>query len=239
MKMNILFCGVVVEIRHTHAYIRKLCRDYLAADGAAPAFAVSATEEDLEAEKRLCPERYPDGVYEATCIHRKLVQGMVKYGVILIHAAVIAVDGQAYTFLAESGVGKSTHLRQWMKQFGESAVVVNGDKPMFSFVDDRLMVHGSPWKGKEGWGQNISQPVKAFCFLERGARNEIEAADRGDMARRLLRQVLLPADAGELAQFLGILDRIVKEVPFYTLKCTISQEAAAVAYGEMAKEENA
>lgn len=236
MELKIEFCGVVIEIQHTYDYIIKLCRDWLAEDGQVPDFTVSVTDADIEAEKRICTETYPDGVFEATSIHRKIVQGMVKHGVILIHSAVIAVDGEAYAFLAESGVGKSTHLRQWMKHFGERATIVNGDKPMYSFAGGRLTVHGSPWKGKEGWGENISLPVKAFCFLERGNTNEIKSADKGDIARRLFRQVLLPTDARELALFMGILDRTVKEVPFYTLKCNISEEAAALAYNEMSKE---
>ncbi len=235
MTFNIKLCGVVIQICHRYDYIKKLCRDYVT--DSVPLFCVSATEQQLEAERKLTEGRFPNEICESTCLHREIVKGLVKYGIILIHAAAIAVDGEAYVFLAKSGVGKSTHIRLWKEVFGERAVIINGDKPMFSFVGDRLMAHGSPWRGKEHWGENISLPVKAVCFLERGAVNKITPATELETVERLFHQVLLPTDAQDMAIFMGLLNRIVKEVPFYKLQCNIEKEAAIVSYEGMRKEE--
>ncbi len=229
-----MLAGIVIKIYHRYEFIRKICEEYTVKDDVEAFFSVTVTDEDIQKEKEICEEVFSDGVYEATCIHRAIVNQMVKYGRILIHSAVIAVDGQAYVFMAKSGVGKSTHIRQWMGLFGKRAFVVNGDKPMYSFdANDKLIVHGSPFKGKEGWGKNISVPVKAICLLERGEKNEIKEASKKEILDKIFNQVLIPNDSENILKFMKILDKMVNEIPFYRLKCTISQDAARVAYEKM------
>ncbi len=236
MDFKIKICNVVIDIHHSYSFIRSLCRDYITEDTDTVDFSVSTTDEAIEAEKDIYDETYPMGVYEATCLHREIVGGLLKYGVILMHSAVIAVDGKAYVFMAKSGVGKSTHISLWREVFGEKAIIVNGDKPFFSFDGDTFMVHGSPWKGKEGFGEPISLPVYGICFLERGTTNIITPATEAEIVDKLFHQVLLPKKATELSLFMAIIDRILKTVPFYKLQCNMDKEAALVAYKGMRKE---
>lgn len=170
---------------------------------------------------------------EGTCIHREIVKGLVKYGIILIHSAIVAVDGIAYAFAAKSGVGKSPHIRLWHDCFGSRAVIVNGDKPMFSFAGDTFMVHGTPWQGKEGWGKNISMPVGGFCFLERGEQNIIRKAENGEIIKRLFHQTLIPKDTDDMNIFMDIVDKIIRTVSFYILQCNKNPEAAITVYNEI------
>lgn len=237
MKFIIELADVPIEIQHSYGYIRKLCEDYLVTD-IQPTFSVSVSEQDIECEMRMTEYRFSRAICESTCIHRAVTERLVRYGVILIHSAVIAVDGIAYAFLAKSGVGKSTHIRLWRECFGERAVVVNGDKPMFSFANGVLTAHGSPWRGKEGLGANISMPVGAICLLERGAVNRIERAAHSDITAKIFHQVLLPKTAPELDEFMKLLNRIVSSVPFYKLECNMERDAALVAYRGMNPNQN-
>ncbi len=236
MEFKISICGVVIRIEHSYGYIRSLCREYEVDDTEPYDFSVSTTEVAIEAEKRICKESYTDGVYESTCLHREIVKRLLQYGIILMHSAVIAVDDQVYVFMAKSGVGKSTHIRLWREVFGERARIVNGDKPFFSFVGDTFTAHGSPWKGKEGYGEPISLPVAAICFLERGEINVIRPANSSEAVQRIFHQLLLPENAAELTDFMSMLDRILKTVPLYILQCNMDKEAALVAYRGMRKE---
>ncbi len=224
-----------IRIHHRYPNIRALCEEYLCDDDVTPDVIAMTDDGEIEAERAVNEYPYSDGMLEALCLHRAMVKGLVKFGVILIHSAVVAVDGEAYVFIAPSGVGKSTHLRQWMTHFGDRAVIVNGDKPLFAFEDDRLIAYGSPFRGKEGWGSNTSAPVKAICILERGEINVCRPATVSEAVGKLFGQVLMPDNATDLAVFMPMLDRIVREVPFYHLQCTISEEAAVVAYQEMSK----
>ncbi len=231
-KMNL--AGTVISIEHKYDLIRSISADHIADEDEKEDFSVSVDEHDIKAEKELSGDVvFSNSALEATCIHRKIVEKLLYKGSIIIHSAVVEVDGASYAFLAKSGVGKSTHVRMWLDLFSDNAKVINGDKPMFAFENGRFTVYGSPWKGKEGWGCNTSSPVKAMCFLERGETNEIRRAAVSEILPRLFNQVLMPSGQDELAIFMNIIDRIVTEVPFYILRCNISREAAEVAYRGM------
>ncbi len=236
MCFKIKICGVLIEIFHSYGFIRSLCADYIITDGLAPDFSVSVTADDIAAEKAASDEPFSDAVFEATCIHREIVKKLVRYGVILMHSAVISVDGTAYVFMAKSGVGKSTHIALWQRLFGERAAVVNGDKPFFTFADGVLTANGSPWRGKEGLGSDISAQVGGICFLERGEVNSIRRATSAEIVKRLFHQVLLPDDAENLNIFMSFLNRIAATVPFYVLQCNMDIDAAQVAFEGMRKD---
>ncbi len=236
MEFKVKICDVVIKVRHKYAYMRLLCREYLADIDATCDFEVSTSEEAIAAEKQNAAGEYTEEVCEATCLHREIVKGLVQYGVVLMHAAVVAVDGCGYVFMAKSGVGKSTHIGLWKEVFGQRAVVVNGDKPFFSFDGDTLMAHGSPWKGKEGWGETMSVPVCGICFLEQGSDNHIRTMSESEVIGRIFHQVLIPREKEKLETFMAIMGRIMRTIPFYQLRCNMDKEAALVAYEIMRRE---
>ncbi len=231
MEFCVELAGIPVRICHKYNFIRSICDDYLTERE--PTFSVSVSDCEIAEEMRLTENRFPDEVCESTCIHRAVTRALVKQGVILIHSAVISLDGEAYVFMAKSGVGKSTHIRLWQKVFGERAVVVNGDKPYFTFENGVLTAHGTPWRGKEMLGGQMSAPVRGICILKRGEKNEISRASSEETVGQIFHQVLLPRDGSDLALFMEIMDKILKNVPIYTLKCNMEDEAALVSYNGM------
>ncbi len=231
MSFTVEIAGFPFKIINKYEYIEQLCRDYISDDK--ELFSISATDSEILSEQQQSDNLYGPDTCEAICILRKTANQLIRYGVILIHSAVVSVDDEAYVFAAKSGVGKSTHINLWLKSFGKRAVVVNGDKPFFSFKDGILLAHGSPWRGKENQGQHISVPVKGICLLERGEINSIEKADGKEIIAQMFRQVLLPDSKTDQAEFFGILNRIIASVPFYKLKCNTEPQAALVAYNAM------
>ncbi len=237
MEFNVKICNLIIKIQHNFNNIRALCDEFTVSNALQADICVSVSEDAIAAEKRQGGEAYSDAACEATCIHRELTCRLVKYGIILMHSVAVAVDGVAYIFMAKSGVGKSTHAKLWLDSFGDRAKIINGDKPYFSFVGDTFTVHGSPFKGKEGWGENISMPVGAICFLERSDNNYIEPIESGELVSKLFHQVLIPKDAADVAAFMAIVNRITRSVPFYRLRCNMDKNAALVAYGGMKGEQ--
>ncbi len=231
MEFCVSLAGIPVRVVHKYEHIRALCEDYLTDDE--PLFTVSATDEEIDAEMSITNGEFPRDICEGTCIHRAATRALVKYGVMLIHSAVITVDGEAYVFMAKSGVGKSTHIRLWQKVFGDRAVVLNGDKPYFTFEDGVLTAHGTPWRGKEFLGCPMKAPVRGICILRRGIENQISPASSHDAVGQIFHQVLLPQDGAELASFMAMMDRIIKGVPIYNLYCNMDDDAASVAYNGM------
>lgn len=231
MEFCVCLAGIPVRVVHKYGYIRALCEGYLTDEE--PVLTVTAADEEIDAEMAITNGEFSRDICEATCIHRAATRALVKYGVMLIHSAVITVDGEAYVFMAKSGVGKSTHIRLWQKVYGDRAVVLNGDKPYFTFEDGVFTAHGTPWRGKEFLGSDMKAPVKGICILRRGLENQISPATASDAVGQIFHQVLLPQDGAELASFMTMMDRIIKSVPMYNLYCNMDDDAARVAYNGM------
>ncbi len=226
----ISLAGVRVGIDNRYPFVERQCRAYLT-DGDGADFTVRVTEEEIREES--AHGNFSDGYCESICVYRRICEEIAAYNVFLMHCSVIEVDGFAYAFLARSGVGKSTHTRLWIKNIPH-ARVLNGDKPLFRVEEDgSITAFGTPWNGKENWGENISAPLAAACFLERGEENSIRMAQKEEILPRLMHQFYLRGDRGSVERRLLMLDALVRAVPYYVLACTISDEAAHVSWGAM------
>ena len=150
-----------------------------------------------------------------------------------MHGSCIAVDGEAYLFTALSGTGKSTHVRLWREMLGDRAVMVNDDKPLITVTGDRAIVHGTPWDGKHHLSNNISVPLKAIVYLQRGEENEIERVDAKQLFPILIQQTFRSQDPLVTAKVMQLLAELSKKVEFYSLHCNMDPDAAQVAYDGM------
>ena len=246
-----MFCvqlaGVLFAVDARYSFTERLCADYIV--DASPNecdFAVSATPEEIVAEN-------DDGAFspaycESLALYRKICTRMLEYDAFLFHAAVISYAGRGFAFAAKSGTGKSTHIAQWMRALGDNVAVVNGDKPIVRWQSgegstaeaggDRpsgaFVAYGTPYNGKEGWGQNASVPLHAVCFIERCQPGETDRLSRleddREIIARLANQVLLPKDPVLALRQLELLDRLMGNVPFYVLRCTPTTAAFDAAY---------
>jgi len=221
--------GIRIRMENRFPYIEHQCKDFLS--GGEAAFSVSATPEEIFEEQK--NGDFPEDYCESICLYRHICERLSEYNVFLMHSSVIEVDGYAYAFTAKSGVGKSTHTALWIKNIPH-ARVLNGDKPLYRLEEDgSLTVFGTPWNGKENWGENISARLAAVCFIERGENNRIERASEEDVISRLMHQLYLRGTREGINRQLFLMDALVRAVPYYVLSCNISDEAALLAWNTM------
>ena len=230
--IGIRIADINILLHNRYGYTEALCRKYIT-DSRYMDFAVRTTdaaiaEEIKNAELPTSPE-----YAEAACLHREIAERLWQYHAFLLHAALIECDGAGYAFAARSGVGKSTHIGLWKKNFGERVHIINGDKPIVKITDRGIMAYGTPWNGKEGLGENRGCPLRALCFLERGTENRIESISTDDAVSRIFPQIYLPQEPQAAAGTLELLDAFVKEVSFFRLACNMEDEAAIVAHKAM------
>ena len=229
--------GLRVKIENRYDFTTKYCQEYLSEDQTSTVdITASVTDEEFAAEKALSDE-FSDGYIENICLYRSICRQIPVLGRMLLHGAVLEYDGKAYAFLGRSGTGKSTHTDLWLRVFGDRARIVNGDKPIFRLVGGQWHVFGTPWRGKEGLGGNISAPLKGICFLERAKENEIAPLDDAAAVSRLFSQVLMPNDLIAAEKQLELLDSLISKTPTYLLRCNMLPEAAIVSHGAMSKGE--
>ena len=223
--------GLVIRIDNQFDYVRNLCSEYITAPERLVDITVSVSEEELSSEIEKAPEFFFGDAYgEAVVTYEKISNALPAFDAFVMHSSVVAVDGKAYCFAAESGMGKSTHTRYWKKVLGDRVTVINGDKPIYRFQGEQLMAYGTPWCGKENWQTNAAAPLRALCLLERGEDNAVFPLNAFEMLGELTRQFHLPGgDQVDMAKLMELIDRMVTMVPVYRLRCRNDVSAAETA----------
>lgn len=122
----------------------------------------------------------------------------------------------------------------WTERYAD-ARIINGDKPLIRFFDDKPYIYGTPWCGKENFNINTKAPLKALCFIERAETNTINIISKKDAVSRIFNQLLIPENSERLNKLLDLVERLIESVPTYLLKCNMELSAAEVAYEAMKK----
>lgn len=238
MIFNFKIADIVFSADLRYKYTYNLMKDFLADEGEEPEFSVTLSEEDLAQEKELTPYELPECMYESTAVYRKYIyRVMAQYDAFFFHCSAISVNGGAVMFTARSGTGKSTHRNLWLKNFGDRVTVINDDKPIIRRIDGRFYVYGTPWNGKEGFGENIRVPAKALCFLSRAEKNYIGPISTAEVVARALNQTVRPKEPELMGNLLELLDGLLRQVDCYDLRVNMDDEAALVAYNGIFKKE--
>ena len=218
------------------------CADY-AVEGEEFDTEILLTESDIQAEidlynkeeskDKAVSDRFIRRQCAAFAAYRKICAYALQNDAFLMHGVAVRYADEGYIFTAQSGTGKTTHVRQWKEAFGdEQVVIVNGDKPIIRFIDGKVYAYGTPWNGKEHFGTTGRTQIKAVCFVERGEQNEIRPLSDTEVIPRLFSQIMV-VDSTDLAKQLELADMFLEKVRFYNLRCNISTEAAEVAYRGM------
>lgn len=224
VSFRIALAGQVIGVSALYEQTRTFCKNYLT--DAPASFEVAVTPADIAYERQrsaradelegAAVREHADPYLETLAVYRKLAQLLVQDDILLMHGAVVAVDGQAYLFTAKSGTGKTTHTRLWMRQFGDRAVMVNGDKPLLHITSEGVTVYGTPWDGKEHLSTNTSCPLKALCILTRSETNHIERISKKEALPMLCQQSYRPCSPIGAQKMLALVDRLGSSVPHCT-----------------------
>lgn len=233
--MTIRIADLNIRLNNRYRDVELLCQDYAVADEPFD-FEVAVTDAEISEEMSNAEGEVSPAYAEVVCLHRKIAEQLWRYDAFLLHAALIECAGAGYAFAARSGVGKSTHISLWKKNFGDRVRVINGDKPIVRFTEHGILAYGTPWNGKEGMGENDSCLFRALCFLERGESNHIEAIQTEEAAMRLFPQVYLPTEERAVEKTLELIDRFVNQLSFWHLYCNMEDEAAQLSHGKMTQE---
>lgn len=186
----------------------------------------------LSAEERLLP-MYLQSELEHTNSCRQFYTELLRFDGMMLHSSCVVVDGYAYLFTATSGTGKSTHTKLWLERFGDRAYILNDDKPALRFEDGVWYAYGTPWSGKHDISRNVRVPVAGIAVLERGTDNEIAPFSGQEAISFIMNQIVRPKQLHYRVYVLEIMDKLMRFVPLWKLKCNMDPEAADVSYNAM------
>ncbi len=223
-----------IAIENKYDYVFEQCTEYICSDTEFD-FTVNATDSEIIEEQKIGGFDFDAGYLESICIYRNIAKQLPKYNGFVMHGAAIEYDGKAYCFTAKSGTGKTTHIMLWKKLLGNKVNIINGDKPIIRSINGEFLVFGTPWCGKEGFGNNIHAPLAGICFLERGEVNSIRHYSHHEALNKLLPQIFLSSENDIFSATIGMIDNILQRIPMWNLKCNISDEAAKLSHNTMCK----
>ena len=155
----------------------------------------------------------------------------IASGMLLIHSSTIVHQNRAVLFLGESGTGKSTHTRLWLRNIPDSHLL-NDDSPVLAVENGVPVVYGSPWSGKTHCYHPYRFPLAAAVRLSQAPHNRIRRLD-------ILGAVsaLQPSCPPALAQderfadnIMDILSDTISAVPVFHLECLPDADAARTSH---------
>lgn len=225
--MRIKVADFVFEIDNKYNYWEKLVENYLTDEE--PDCHISISTDYLKSKLSSTPFSSL-GYLEYLEVYREICNWVVRHDGIMMHGAVIGFNNSAYMFTAPSGTGKTTHITQWKKLFGDKVVVINGDKPLIRKINGEYIVYGTPWCGKEYWNTNTKAPLKGIFLLSRALENSVSVVESDKFNSFLIKQVYLPTLLSDKLKTLDFIDEMFSSIPLYSLGCNISTQAAQVAY---------
>ena len=229
MMAVIKIAGIPIGLECRFEYTEKYVKDYITDE--APLFTVSASDAEIEREYEISGVKIPPEYAENVVMYRKIAERLADFDAIVFHGAVLECDGTAYAVTAHSGVGKTTHTRIWLSEFGDSVRILNGDKPILRMIDGKPYACSTPWMGKEGYGYNAIRPLGGIAFLARGLVNKSRCIDPSGAVMRFMNQVYLSkGNVITLTKSMRVVDGILSRTPLYEFECNMQHDAAHVAY---------
>ena len=149
-----------------------------------------------------------------------------EQGTALFHAAVVSHRGKGYMFLGQSGTGKSTHARLWLKHI-EGTELVNDDNPVVRIEGTQAVVYGSPWSGKTPCYRNLSYSLGGIVMLSQAPYNKICRQSGIQAYASLVQSISGKRWDARIADGLHLTENaLVMHVPTWHLEC-LPDEAAA------------
>lgn len=150
-------------------------------------------------------------------------------GCMMIHAAAIVYKGDGILFCGMHEAGKSTQANLWKKHL--HAEPLNYDQPCILANLDPILVHGSPWSGKEELYRNASAPLRAIVFVEKAPEDEAIRVSAGEAFSLIcLHNYLYPLTGVLEDQYQKVIETVVRRIPVYRLRCTKTENAVRVLY---------
>ena len=196
---------------------------------------VEVPEEVIENGRKHFPEDAAPENIEFKAMIDLTSRVLLSYApVCVFHAVAVSAFGKAWLITAPSGVGKTTQLKNWrlMRDVPEVGVI-SGDMPVLERLSDgSVLVHPSPWNGKEGYRGAPAAPLCGIVCLERtGPRedNLIRRAGAKERLDRCLGQfVCRPETETQIRNFARLADAVLGGVPVWLLRNRGDAESTAL-----------
>ena len=238
-ELKYKIADIIVEYTAKYDELRQLSEPFVYDGDRKADIKLSVKDEYLNSLLSRAVEGTTIGEIEDYAIATQFNRAAINYGTMLVHSSALIYDGGAYLFSADSGVGKSTHTKLWLKAFGDKVHIMNDDKPVVKLYDDRAVAFGTPFDGGSGIALNESYPLSAIIFVERGEQNSVRIPDSREIIQKLYFQTARMVDRETAEKMLVNMEKLISLTRFYVLTCNMDISAAYTAYNSIIEKSEA
>lgn len=234
MEYTVELAGIPIRLRTRTAFDACVLAPFAAKTSAVPVPAADAVSspEYTALWQRSLPEGTPAWIAEYHDTAAAVSEALLPFGRCVFHGMAFLWRGKAWILTAPSGVGKTTQYALWKILYGDEVSAMNGDKPILECrTDGTVIVHPSPWQGKENFGSMASAPLGGIVCLSRGEENRIRRLQIRDALIPLYCQIIYYAESREKAvHALSITERLLSSVPVWELRNVGDRASAALTH---------
>ena len=150
---------------------------------------------------------------------------LIPLNSVIIHGVALRWHDRAYLICAHSGVGKTTQARFLNELRPNEFEIICGDRPILEFrkpleygISESVVVHPSPWNGKENWHGGESAQLSGVILLERGDENKLSVITEQEAAIPLYSQFIHTGWSEDKIKIVANLEtKLLRSVPLWKL----------------------
>lgn len=159
--------------------------------------------------------------------HIALEELLIHEKRMILHASLVKTPLGGIIFTGRSGVGKSTQGDLWVK-YGNGRIL-NGDRTILHRNEDCWWGYGSPYAGSSRYYVNEGVSISGIAVLSHGLENRVERLEGLSAFRALYSGVTVNTwNHGFVDEVCNLLEKLIQEVPVYSLTCTPTKEAVDI-----------
>ena len=199
-------------------------------DGWQPDNVISVTEQEFSDWEKA--GNVIDAFAEFCLSCMPISEALLEFNCCVFHAAAVRYRDRAWLLAGGSGVGKTTQCRGLLSADSNCITVINGDKPVLECLEDgSVMVHPSPWNGKEGLQGAAKARLAGIFMMMIGSENRLEELTK-DKAGPLVFSSVFHSfrDTHVIKKAAEISEKITRSVPVRVMVCHDRQVGTRMLY---------
>ncbi len=228
--MRYLIADLVTEYEPKYDSLKKLAEPFVYEGDRATDICIGIDEARIQSLLQKMEVDSDSDDAEGLAVSSDFNRKAIRFDTMLVHSSALVLDGKAYLFSADSGVGKSTHTRLWLKKYGNRVHIMNDDKPVVRIYADKILACGTPFDGGSGIALNETYPLGAIIFLERGEENSVRVPSSKEIIQHLYFQTARTVGPKTAEKMLDNFEKLIVRTRFLVLTCNMDVSAAETAY---------
>ena len=177
---------------------------------------IRMSEERFEECRKLVPADRTDAYTEHKGLGPLTSKKLLEYNCCLYHGVAVRFMEKAWILTAPSGTGKTTQYLNWKELYHDDVEMICGDMPVLEHNNGMIIVHYSPWNGKECIGSHLSAPLGGIIILSQEIKNQIVKTTAEESVFDIINQfIVIPEDEKEIRTVFAMIDCIFKNYPVW------------------------